>query len=284
MFDKLQQLKELKKTWGGIAANIAYSLAMLGEHPVLYGSAGRDARGYMGKLARRGVDVSLVHFSKLPTASFTVLTDQDDNQIGGFHVGAMGDAVSLSLKPFAKKNVFVVVSAHDPTMMRRQTEEAKKFGLRLVYDVSSQAPNISGEDIRLGIEAAEALVVNDYEMGVIEKKTGWSEPKIAKKLKVCVVTLGGKGCRAWVKGKQQTDAKAVELSKIVDPTGAGDAFRAGFLYGYIRDWPVKQCAQLGCVTASFAVEKRGAQAHRFTKQTLAKRYLSTYGETLEWAN
>jgi adenosine kinase len=274
-------LDELKETRGGVAANIAYSLALLGEKPVLLGAVGANGREYMGELARLGVDCDQVHYSQLPTASFSVITDQDDCQVGGFYPGAMGDAESLSFKPFVGDPVLFVLSPHDPQQMARQVDEAKQLGLRLVYDVGQQANNISGEDIRAGIEAAELVIVNDYEMGVMVEKTGWTQTEIAKKLKVCVITLGDQGCHILTEG-QTLEVPAVKVNQVIDPTGAGDAFRAGFLYGYVRDWPLETAARLGATVATFALGQAGTQEHHFTKSEVALRYQSQYSEDLIW--
>jgi adenosine kinase len=280
-------IDQLKETRGGVAANIAYSLSLLGESSILYGSVGNDAQPFMSDLEQRGVNVEHVHYSSLHTATFTVMTDLNDCQIAGFYPGAMGDAKKLSLKPWKDEDVCVVVSPHDPAQMAKQVAEVKKYKKRLFYDVGQQANNISAEDIKAGIEAAELLIVNDYEMGVIEKKTGWSKRNILEKVPRVVVTLGAHGCELFSQSGtgdscviRSQVVPAVKLKKVVDPTGAGDAFRAGFLYGYVREWDPVRCAQLGAVTASFAVEQYGTQAHTCTKQEIARRYRETYGKIL----
>jgi adenosine kinase len=268
-------LKELKDTRGGVAANIAYTLALLGEKPILYGSVGENAREYMNTLKKMGVDVGHVHYSKLPTATFTVLTDEVDCQVGGFYPGAMSDAAELTIERFKKDDVFVVVAPHDPTQMAKQVAECAALGKRLFYDVGQQAANISGEDIRAGIMSAELLIVNDYEMTLLAKKTGWSEAQIQQMMKVCVVTLGDKGCAIYHEGKEQR-VPAVKVGNVVDPTGAGDAFRAGFLYGYVRDWSLEKCAQWGGVAAMYAIEKHGTQEHHFTMKEFEVKYTQTF--------
>ena len=272
-------LKELKETWGGIATNIAYTLSLLGEQPVLLGSVGRDeaSRQYIQTFAVRGVDVSHVHYSQLPTATFTVMTDQADCQIGGFYPGAMSDAVSLSLAAFPKLNTFVVLSPHDPTQMARQVAECAEHGLRLFYDIGQQVVNVSAEDLQAGVAAAELLILNDYEMGTLAKKTGWGEVEICQKVKVCVVTLGEKGCVIRAHG-QELSVPAAKIEKLVDPTGAGDAFRAGFLYGYVRGWEPLSCAQLGATAAAYDVEQLGAQTHHFTRNDIVRRTQENFGD------
>jgi adenosine kinase len=280
-------LDDLKVSRGGVAANIGYSLALLGEKPLLYGVVGDDARVYMDDLQRQGIDTSQLQYSHLNTATFTVMTDTNDCQIGGFYPGAMGDAKKLTLKQWKGDDALMVVSPHDPTQMARQVEECKKHKLRLFYDIGQQVSNVSPEDLRVGIEAAELLIVNDYEMGLLEKKTGWSKRTILEKIPLVIVTLGEYGCEIFTQAMTGNECvirsalvPAVKLKKIVDPTGAGDAFRAGFLYGYVRQWDAVTCAQLGAVTASFAVEKYGTQEHQFNLPQVQTRFRETYGKNL----
>lgn len=272
-------IQELRRTRGGIAGNIAYSLALLGEKPVLFGSIGDDQKPYMNALSQMGVDTSLVHYSDKATATFTVLTDRDGCQVGGFYPGAMADAASLSLEQFKDEEILVVLSAHDPAQMKKQVQECKKLNKRLFYDVGQQAANIDGEDIKEGLEVTELLIVNDYEMGVLAKKTGLTEFKIREKVKNCVITLGEKGCLVYEDG-QAKEIHACEIAQLGDPTGAGDAFRAGFLYGYLRNWSLTKSAQLGCVVGAYAVEKIGTQEHRFTQTELSERYQKCYQTAL----
>lgn len=276
-------LDELKETRGGVAANIAYSLALLGENPVLYGSVGDNAREYMDDLAAHGVDTSLVHYSHLPTASFSVMTDKADCQIGGFYPGAMGDAASLTFEKWQPDEAFVVIGPHDPTQMKNQVAEVKARGLRMFYDVGQQVINIDSADLVAGVAAAELLIVNDYELGMLQEKSKLSLADILQQVKVLVVTLGAQGCEVYHQGKMSAvPAMVLTPDQVVDPTGAGDAFRAGFLYGYIRDWPLEACAKLGSVVASYAIQKVGTQEHTFTKEAISQLYKDTYQEQLHW--
>lgn len=276
-------VKDLKRTRGGIAGNIAYSLALLGEKPILYVSTGHDSVGYVNTLTEMGVDTSVVHFSDLPTATFSVLTDKNDCQVGGFYPGAMGDASSLSIAKFSEEDVFVIVSAHDPKQMIVQAEECIELGKRMFFDIGQQIIILSKEDLLTGLKAAELLILNDYEMGVMEKKTGLSQKEIIEMVDVCIVTLGEKGSVIYSKKNKckPINVKSVKVDKVVDPTGAGDAFRAGFLYGYIsQGWDLKKSAQLGAVTAAYAIEKHGTQEHSFTLKDIKKRYKANYKESI----
>ncbi len=273
-------VSELVVSRGGIAPNIAYTLSLLGERPLLLVSVGEDAREYMADLAERGIDITAVSYSKLPTATYTVLTDSKDCQVGGFYLGAMAESEGLSLRPHVSDKSFVVISAHDPAGMRRQVAEAAEMGLRMFYDVSQQVSNVDASDLRAGLESAELLILNDFELGVFAKKLGKTEQEITAAVKTCVVTLGEQGSRVFSGGAEQR-VPAVSVQQVVDPTGAGDAFRAGFLYGYVRGWDAVRCAQLGAVTAAYAVEAQGTQNHSFTRKELAARYKMSFDQELQ---
>jgi adenosine kinase len=273
-------LDNIEQTRGGSGATIAYYAALLGNKPLLYDSAGEDAVTYLEKLSSLGVDTGSVHISKLPTASFNVMTDLEDNQIGGFYPGAMSDAADLSLEPWAKQDVLVCISAHDPAAMNSQIEECRRFGIRFVYDPGQQVSNVSGDDLTAGIEAAEILMVNDYEFEALCKKTGRSAADIKAKVPIVVTTYGKEG--SVIEGARVDTAIKIDVARpndVVDPTGAGDAYRAGFLHGYLRKWELRQCGQLGSVVASFAVEKHGTQ-QTVSQTAILNRYSQTYNQEI----
>lgn len=274
-------LDNLHDTYGGVGGNIAYSMALLGEHPILLGSVGKDAKAHIADLAKTGVNTKYIHISKLPTASFNVITDGGNRQIGGFYLGAMADSRSLSLSPWKSKRPFVIISPHDPKAMHHQVKQCKAYGLRLFYDVGQQANSLGDRDILSGIEATEILIANDYEITVICHKIGMSASKLKALVPIVVTTLGGDG--SIIEGKNVPSAlkiDAVKPKKIIDPTGAGDAYRAGFLYGYIRGWNLVTCGQLGSVCASYVVERLGTQTHSFNFETVKKRYKLVFNQAL----
>ena len=274
-------LDELHDAHGGVGANIAYSLALLGDKPVLVGSVGPDGLLYMEKLAHCGVDITHVFESKLPTAAFNVITDGEQNQVGGFYPGAMFDSDTLSLVKWKDQCPIVVVSPHDPKAMRRQVQECKDWGLRLCYDIGQQVSNLPGEEMAEGVDAAEVLILNDYEMSVLSNKTGKSLHDIKTHVPVVITTLGKEG--SIIEGKDVSEPIKVGVARpkqVADPTGAGDAFRAGFLYAYARSWPLKACAQLGAVCGTYAIETMGTQSHTFTIGDVAKRYEENFNEAL----
>jgi adenosine kinase len=273
----------LKVSEGGIGANIAHYLAALGEQATLLGSIGNDGQDYLNRLNERGIDTSAVHQSSLPTASFNVLTDTSGNQVGGFYPGAMSDADTLSFVPWANSDgeILACVSAHDPAAMRRQIEECVEHNLRLVYDPGQQVSTIPPDDLRAGVRAAEVVFVNEYELSMLCKRTGLSEADIQTSVPVLISTLGQLGSRIFDSRISESFEVAIaKPDKFVDPTGAGDAYRAGFLYGYLRQWDVRKCGQLGSVIASFALENHGPQSE-LTQEAVIKRYQKTFNERIE---
>jgi adenosine kinase len=265
---------------GGIGANISHNLAGLGEQPILLGSVGDDARSYINDLGSRGINTEHVHFSKTGTASFNVLNDVEGNQVGGFFPGAMADADSLSFLPWADKDALFWVAAHDPKAMRRLTDECADNNLRLGYDPGQQVSNVSGEDLKAGVEAAEILMINEYELEVLLNKTGLTADDLRSNVPLVITTRGEKGSViAGTKVEQPIMVNSVKPNKLVDPGGAGDAYRGGFLYGYLRQWDLQKCGQLGSVLASFIIEQMGPQI-KISKQAVLERYKTNFNEEI----
>ncbi|HEY5153028.1 MAG TPA: PfkB family carbohydrate kinase [Candidatus Saccharimonadales bacterium] len=273
-------LDKLEDTQGGIGANIAASLARLGEKPVLLGSVGHDAEAYIEELGQLGIDTSYIHFSRLPTASFNVITDGEDSQVGGFYQGAMGDSDSLSFKPWQGKDAVAMIAAHNPAAMNRQVAECKAAGLKLVYDPGQQVSD-PATDLQAGVDAAEIVLLNDYELGVLSQKLNTDADKLKKQVPILITTLGKDG--SVIEGRGIDSPLHIGIAKpaqVVDPTGAGDAYRAGFLYGYLRQWDLRVSGQLGAVIASFIVEQHGTQRD-FSRQEIMDRYRNTFNEEIE---
>jgi adenosine kinase len=259
---------------GGIAGNIAHNLAQLGQDVSLLGSIGSDGFTYLERLEGMGIDVSKVHHSTLPSGSFSVLTDSGGNQVGGFYPGAMMDADSLSFMPWIEsgEDFIACLSAHNPAAMRRQTEECLEHQARMIYDPGQQVSTVPPEDMQLGIKAAEMLIVNEYEYRLLLQRTNMNEQQLRDIVPILVVTHGKEGSRIF----DRQHNKAIEIGIVkpeqyADPTGAGDAYRAGFLYGYLRQWELQQCGELGAATASFALEHVGPQTP-FNLEEVARRY------------
>lgn len=274
-------LEKLKNTHGGVGANISYSLALLGEKPTLIGSVGPDAKDYIQKLTKNGINTDYVFFSQLPTASFNVITDIENNQIGGFYPGAMYDNKNSSFKLWKDKNAFFIISPDDPKLMERLVNECQKYKLKMLFDFGQQVSNSSDAFLKKGIISAEVVIANDYEMSVLSDKIKLTPKEIKKIVPICITTLGAKG--SIIEGKKVKKPiliKAAKPKNASDPTGAGDAFRSGFIYGHIRNWDLQICGQIGSLAATYAVETFGTQEHLFTKKEFAKRYYENYNQIL----
>jgi adenosine kinase len=274
-------LDKLEDSRGGIGANISSALAQLGEQPVLISSAGPEAADYLQDLAALGIDMSNVHVSQLPTASFNVLTDSEDSQVGGFYPGAMLDSDSVSFMPWQGQDALMLLSGFDPKAMNRMVGECRQANLRLVYDPGQQVSEDS-MDLRAGVEAAEIVFLNDYEHGLLCKKTGLSPEDLKAKVPILITTFGKEG--SIIEGHKISEAIKIPMVKadqVVDPTGAGDTYRAGFLYGYLRQWDLAKCGRLGATMASFIIERHGTQ-QEFSKAAIIDRYRRNFNEEINF--
>jgi adenosine kinase len=258
---------------GGIAPNIAYTLALLGEHPRLFATAGEDFAEYRQEMESYGVDTSGIRLLKGEfTASFFANTDQANAQIASFYPGAMSAAADLSLEELGgERPELVMISPNDPRAMVRYVLECKKLKIPYIYDPSQQIPRLTDEEIEEGINGALALFVNEYESKMIQKRTGLTITDINRQTQFMVVTLGADGSIVY-QGKDETRVPVVPPQQIADPTGVGDAFRGGFLSGYAQGWDLETCARMGSVAAAYCLEQDGPRGHSFTPRELVARY------------
>ncbi|GAA4237524.1 adenosine kinase [Streptosporangium album] len=274
-------IDDLQIRRGGCAANIAFGMGCLGLTPILVGAVGTDFADYRSWLERHGVDCESVHISELHhTARFLCTTDEDHNQIASFYTGAMAEARLIELGPIAQRLDgldLVLVSPNDPDAMLRHTEEARGRGIPFAADPSQQLARMPGEDIRLLIDGAAYLFSNDYEKGLIEQKTGWSDEEVLSRVDARVTTLGPKGVVIDRKGEPSLHVPAApELGKA-DPTGVGDAFRAGFLSALAWGLPLERCAQVGNLTATHVLEHVGGQEYQLGQKAFLERFAAAYG-------
>jgi len=266
----------MDKRRGGCAPNIAYTLALLGETPRLMATAGQDFDDYRRWLEAAGVDTSLV--AQVPdkfTASFFCSTDVEGNQIASFYTGAMANAAELSFRTVPDCQL-AIVSPNDPAAMIQYAQECRTLQIPYIWDPGQQCARMSGEELSQGIEGAALVMCNDYELELIRQKTGFGEAEILAHADGLVVTKGEKGCTIILDG-QQVDVAAVIPSRIVDPTGVGDAFRGGFLKGMARGGDAVVSARLGAVAAAYALEHLGGQSHAYTLTEFLERFSASYG-------
>ncbi|WP_433215859.1 carbohydrate kinase family protein [Microtetraspora malaysiensis] len=273
---------ELQIRRGGCAANISFGMGCLGQRPVLVGAVGTDFTDYRSWLERHGVDCDSVYISELHhTARFLCTTDEDHNQIASFYTGAMAEAREIELGPIVDRLGgldLVLISPNDPDAMLRHTDEARGRGIPFAADPSQQLARMPGEDIRQLVDGAAYLFGNDYEKGLIEQKTGWSDEDILQRVGVRVTTLGPKGARIDRAGEPSLHVPpAPELGKA-DPTGVGDAFRAGFLSALSWDLSLERCAQVGNLTATHVLEQVGCQEYELSQRVFLERFGAVYGQ------
>ena len=269
----------MKKRKGGCAANIAYSLALLGEKPVLFGAVGGDFVEYGSWLAAKGVDVSGVRvFPDEFTSSFFVSTDRKGNQIASFYTGAMRLADSLKLADMKRGDIgLVVVSPNDPGAMIRIVQECRKLGLATLYDPGQQVVRLDSDSLKQGISGARWFIVNEYEWELVTRKTGWKIADVLKHAEALIVTLGDKGSMVHTHDGD-VPIPVVPPEAVVDPTGVGDAFRAGLIAGRLGGLPWEIAGRMGSLAATFVLETDGPQSHSYTPRDFVRRYRKTFGE------
>lgn len=271
-------VSNLKKEKGGTAGNIAYSLGLLNEPVSIVSSAGHDFNEYKKFLKKSGVDTSLIKVHKNEyTARAYILTDQKNNQITSFYPGAM--RFSKTLKIDGERSDIVVIAPDDPESMNNFVNECQMKNLPYLYDPGMQLPSLRDTYLRHGIKKAKILIGNDYEIGLIKNRLNFSEKDFLDFVEVLIITLGEKGSIIKTKN-QEYFIKPARPRRIADPTGAGDAYRAGFLKGFLLGLDLQICGQMGSVTACYAIEKYGTTNHSFTVDEFKKRYKQNFGESL----
>ena len=272
---------DLEVRRGGCAANICFGLGNLGLRPVLVGAVGEDFADYRAWLERHHVDCTSVHVSPTRhTARFVCTNDSAMAQIASFYPGAMSEAREIELKPIADRvgePTFVLVGPDDPQAMLRHTDECRQRGYRFVADPSQQLAFGDGDLIRQLIDGAEILFSNEYEASLITQKTGWSADEVLARVGTWVVTLGAAGVRIDRAGAESVTVAAVPEIEKVEPTGVGDAFRAGFLAALSWGLGHERAAQLGCLLAVYVVEQVGTQEYVLSRRDLLRRCEDTYG-------
>jgi adenosine kinase len=268
----------MSKQRGGIAPNIAYNMALLGERPRVMATVGEDFAEYRTWLETQGVDTSLMQtIPGLFTASFFATTDQSNAQIASFYPGAMAQAATQSLKDVPSRPDLVVVSPNDPAAMTKFTAECRELGIKYLYDPSQQVLRLEGSELARDLEGAHFLFCNDYEFGLICKKTGWDLRQILDHVQVVVVTRGREGANLYTDGEEYF-IPTVPEREVVDPTGVGDAFRGGFLVGYSRGWDWVLCGEIGSLSAVYCLEQRGPQSHSYTRREFVERFRSHFDD------
>ncbi len=272
----------MKKLRGGTAPNIAYNLALLGQKPEVVGTVGEDFVEYRAWLESAGVDTKGI--AVVPgdfTSSCFINTDLKHNQITAFYPGAMTKAGSLSLRDRGLgASDLVLIAPNAPDAMARAVLECTEQGIPYLYDPSMQAPRMSASDLEAGFAGAKVLTGNDYEFGMMAEKLGISEQQLRKRVPITVVTKGEHGALITVDGVEY-EIPPAKPHAVVDPTGAGDAYRAGLVSGMAQgfSWPV--VGRLGALSGVYAIEQKGTQHHQYTLAEFVDRYHANFGPSDE---
>ena len=267
---------------GGIAANIAFGMAQLGLRPTLVGAVGIDFDDYRSWLERHRVDCESVHVSEVAhTARFVCTTDEDMCQIASFYAGAMSEARNIELLPVADRLGgldLVLVSPNDPVAMTRHTEECRERGYPFVADPSQQLAWADGALIRNLVDGAEVLFTNEYEAALLLQKTGWTADEVLARVGCWVTTRAAEGVLVRRAGEEDLSVIAVPETKPVEPTGGGDALRAGFVAGRIWGLSLERATQLGSAVATAAVEVVGTQEYELPRAEFLERFSDAFGD------
>ena len=283
--DKLHELSvcfvvsEREKHFGGTAGNITYNLSLLEQPSIIFAGVGHDFGEYEKHLKKRRVDMSPLRVSKdISTASATIISDPNGNQISEFFPGAMG----RGLKPYTKKfseSGLLIISPDSPTWMLDYAAQARHLGLPYFFDPGQGIPGFSGEDLVSAVDGSEGLFLNDYEFELFKAKTKLDVEEILKLTRVLIITHGENGSMIY-SGRETLEIPVVKTSRAVNPTGCGDAYRAAFLLGYLEEYGLETCGQMGALLASYCVEYIGTQHHETNWRKFSKDYAKTFGSEL----
>jgi len=265
--------------FGGTAGNIAYNLAVLGARPTIVAAAGSDFSPYRRWLMKNRVDLSGVRIvANERTAAAYIITDRDDNQITGFHFGAMSRPGRFPISA-ARRAVLAIVSPGNLDEMFALPARYQKMGIPYWFDPGQQLTSMSGAQLRAAVAHAQGFIANDYEIALALKKMGWTIRQLSQKTELVVTTLGPKGSKVQ-QGSVVVTVPPAKPKSTLDPTGAGDAYRAGFFYGLASGWPLPVAARFGGLVAVYTVEAYGTQTHRFTWAELRTRYRKNFNTDL----
>ncbi|TNC26392.1 carbohydrate kinase family protein [Amycolatopsis alkalitolerans] len=266
---------------GGVAANIAIGLASLGLPPVLVGAVGTDFDDYRTWLHEHRVDIKSVHVSTTQhTARFVCTTDRDHNQIASFYAGAMTEARDISLAAVAERvgvPELVVIGPNDPKAMLRYTDDCRRYNYAFAADISQQLSTVTGAEVRELVEGARYLFTNAYEAALLLRTARWQHHEVLARVGFWITTHGASGVTIEQAGHPTITVPAVSAKQALDPTGVGDAFRAGFLWGRVHRLSLARAAQAGCTLATIVLETTGAQNYRLDRTAFSDRVARTYG-------
>ena len=272
----------MRKMRGGVAGNIAYNLALLGERPLVVGAAGHDFGEYRAWLESQGVNTSGIStISHEFTSSCFINTDRANNQIVAFYAGAMGhDHHSTLADRGLTTNDLVLISPTTPLAIQRYAVECQQLGIPYIFDPGKQSPRLEVEHLQVGLAGAKVFVGNDYEFGMMARKLAISEAELIAKTPLTVITRGEQGSQIYTNGQLAVEIPIAPVTEVKDPTGAGDAYLAGLAFGIARDLPLEVTGRIAALAAAFAIEERGCQEHVYTRPAFVERYKLAFGNDL----
>ena len=248
----------LRRDFGGCAGNIAYSLKLLGGSPLPMATIGQDGGVYLERLQQLGIgDEFVLTIADAYTAQAMIITDMDNNQINGFHPGAMEQAWRTQVVARGDIKLGIIAPDGRDAMLQHATQFAAA-DIPFVFDPGQQLPRFDGAELRNFVEQASWVAVNDYEGKMLSDRTGWDTAEISRHVRGLIVTVGAMGSEVWVDG-HRTHVPAIPAAAVVDPTGCGDAYRGALLFGLEQGWPLERCAQLGNHLGSIKIAQRGPQ-------------------------
>lgn len=264
---------DMVRLQGGVAPNVCYSLALLGEKPILFAAVGEDFDQYQKWLEERGIDCRFARV--IPgkfTASFFSNTDLANAQIASFYTGAMKNSADLKVSELKDEKVdLFLISPSDPDAMIGYARQCKELGIPFGFDPSQQIVRMNREMIREGLDGAKFLFCNEYEFELLKKHSEWSEEEVLDKVGCAVITLGEKGSRICANGSV-TMVPVYPPERIVDPTGVGDAYRSGCLTGYYKGLDWELCGKMGALASTYVLEQKGTQTHHYDRKTFIERF------------
>lgn len=274
---------KMSKNFGGTAGNICYSLALLKESPLVFSTVGKDFIEYQNKLEQDGIDTSHIHVHQDEwTASAHIITDKNDNQITAFYGGAMLKN-DISIEAILQKHsiAFAIIAANGRVGMLRTAKELRAKGIPYIYDPGQSLPSFEKEDLLLLAKDAWVIVMNEYEKELFLSKTALKEEKFLEMMEYLIITRGEAGSFIYHKGKKKEIPAAV-AREVLDPTGAGDAYRGGLLKGLMYDLPIEECVYMASLAGCYAVECEGTQSYRYTVEEFQERFRENYGHRSYW--
>lgn len=267
---------EMRREFGGCAGNIAYNLKMLGGEPVMMATVGDDIQPYLERFEQLDLDRSnVLHVKDTFTAQAFITTDLDDNQITAFHPGAMNFSHLNSVSDAGDIKLGIIAPDGRDGMLQHATE-FNQAGIPFIFDPGQGLPMYNGEELTVFIDQADYVAVNDYEGQLLQERTGLTLEAIAKKTKALIVTLGAQGSIIYTDSKQ-ISIPCVKPQEIIDPTGCGDAYRAGLLYGIVNGMDWQTTGQLGSLMGALKIAQRGGQNHLFTRESIDQLYFENFG-------